>query len=575
MSIPINLFSNCRAIHNVRSDPKNRGLAESIRVALKERKFQLIKEFTIFLCEAKLKDDEVLSILKDAKEVVQHLTPVFLKAVKALLSLNWKKRSSEIIEAYIEFYVDLLMTHNQYLSIGVFKLIEHWIPEKSDKFDWVKGCPSERSRLQLKAVHDVLNRILNAAPMTFQFVCKTITDKFPYYKRPAYVTAGYVYNVLWLIEYKPIFEEPMLQLVLQRFLLLDVNAPREEIGAETDDEDDNVDADRVFQMDDVSSYTKTEKTVKHPVGKTLDICLFMLYRFIDEKCRIHKNSTGEQRSTAKRIFNLLLHIFDDTLLPSYNTHHVQFVLFYVTSIRVAYSEAFLDLLWQKVQNPQISPIIGHAAVGYMTSFLSRARFLPLSLVQYYLKKMSIWAHTYIDDSSKKTLTWSFGAHLVFYSVCETIFYLIASRARYLTDSSKDLHFLECLQLSRIAGCHLNPLRYCLASVATAFADVSRTYQLAYCYTVLHSSPRRKLPIVSVRGKCKTEEKLETLFPFNHYVLKLSKKYIEANFIVHQCKGTDNCVCGSTNKSLSTPPDDEEDDFIISDMLKHLEMSTKQ
>ncbi|XP_065724435.1 RNA polymerase I-specific transcription initiation factor RRN3 isoform X2 [Drosophila suzukii] len=433
--IPFNLFSNCLAIHNVRSDPKNRGLAESIRVALEEKKFQLIKEFTIFLCEAKLKDDEVLSILKDAKGVVQHLTPVFFQTVKALLSLNWKKRSSEIIEAYIEFYMDLLMTHNQYFPIGVSKLIEHWIPDKSDEFDCVKGCPSESSRIKLQPVHDVLNRILNAAPMTFEFVFKTITDKFPYYKKPAYVTAGYVFNVLWLIEYKPIFEEPMLQLVLKRFLLLDVNAPREEIGEETDDEDDSEDADTVFEMDDVSSYTKTEKTVKHPVGKTLDICLFMLYRFIDEKCRIHQNSTGEQRSTAKRIFNILLHIFDDTLLPSYDSHHVQFVLFYVTSIRAAYAKAFLDLLWQKVQNRQISKIIRHAAVGYMTSFLSRARFLRLSLVQGYLEKLSIWALTYIDDTSKNILTWSFGAHLVFYSVCETIFYLIASRARYLTDSS--------------------------------------------------------------------------------------------------------------------------------------------
>jgi len=167
--------------------------------------------------------------------------------------------------------------------------------------------------------------------------------------------------------------------MLLRLLVLDVNAPRDEIGSEIDDEDDKMKADPLLQIDDLSADTLagTGRTLKHPIGKTLDIGLLMLYRFFEGKCRIHQNSNDQQRWTANRLFKMLLHIFDEVLLPSHNTHHVQFVLFYVTSIRLAYSEAFLDLLWKKVQNPNISVIIRHAAVGYMASFLSRARFLPL------------------------------------------------------------------------------------------------------------------------------------------------------------------------------------------------------
>ncbi|KAH8346289.1 hypothetical protein KR084_001946 [Drosophila pseudotakahashii] len=568
------------AVNKVRFfSPKDVGLAESIRVAQEEGNFHLVKEYIHFLRHSELQDAEVLLIVKDAKKIVHSLTADFVNIVEALLSLNWKKRNSEIIKAYTEFYIDIMVTHNRYLPTGVSKLIAHWIPGDLDEHDWVTGCPSERTRLELKPIHEVLNRILTAVPMTFDLVIDAISAKFPYFKKPTHVTAGYLFNVLWLIEYKPIFEELILQLVLQKLLVLDVNAPRDEIGVESDDEYDTVDADTLFQIDDISfdSLTKTEKSVGHPVGKTLDICLFMLYRFFDGKCRIHQNSSDQQRWTANRLFKMLLHIFDEVLLPTHNTHHVQFVLFYVTSIRFAYSEDFLDLLWQKVKNPNISAIIRHAAVGYMASFLSRARFLPLSIIIFYLKELSKWAHTYIDDSGEYNQTCSLKAHLVFYSICQAVFYLIAFRARELTASSKDLLFLQSLQLSRLAMCHFNPLRYCLAPVATAFAGVTRTYQLAYCHTVLERNARRKLATVYGHDKCIPEETLESFFPFDPYLLKLSNKYIETNYIIYQCNDTDDYMDGSTKDYHCRKRGDsemiEEDDFIIADKRrKHLELS---
>ncbi|XP_070855393.1 RNA polymerase I-specific transcription initiation factor RRN3-like isoform X6 [Drosophila suzukii] len=434
------------------SSPKERGLAESVRVALEEGNFHPVKEFTNFIRQAEINDDEFLLIVKDAKRVVHSLTPDFVHVIECLLSLNWKNRSFEIIEAYTEFYIDIMVTHNIYLPIGISKLIVHWIPDDLDESDWVNGCPSERTRLVLKPIHEVLNRILTAVPMAFDLVIDAISAKFPYFKKPAHVTSGYLFNVLWIIEYKPIFEELILQLVVQKLLVLDVNAPRDEIGSEIDDEDDKMKADPLLQIDDLSADTLagTGRTLKHPIGKTLDIGLLMLYRFFEGKCRIHQNSNDQQRWTANRLFKMLLHIFDEVLLPSHNTHHVQFVLFYVTSIRLAYSEAFLDLLWKKVQNPNISVIIRHAAVGYMASFLSRARFLPLRMVIFYLKELSKWAHNYIDDSGEYNQTCSLKAHLVFYSICQAVFYLIAFRARDLTASSKDLLFLQSLQLSRLA-----------------------------------------------------------------------------------------------------------------------------
>lgn len=84
----------------------------------------------------------------------------------------------------------------------------------------------------------------------------------------------------------------------------------------------------------------------------------------------------------------------------------------------------------------------------------------------------------------------------------------------------DLLLLNTLQLSRLAMCHFNPLRYCLPPVATAFAGVTRTYQLAYCHTVLERNARRKLATIYGHERLMPEETLDTFFPFDPYILPL-------------------------------------------------------
>ncbi|KAI8033060.1 hypothetical protein M5D96_014187, partial [Drosophila gunungcola] len=217
---------------------REKGLAESVRVAVEEHKFYLVKRITAFLQEAELNDDEFLLIIKDANKIIFNLTKDFVNLVEALLSLNWKNRSFEIIEAYTEFWVDIVVAQNIYLPISISKLIIHWIPGHLDASEWVNGSPSECTRSELKFTHDLLNRILTAVPMAFDEVMNAIIKLYPYFKKPAHVTAGYLFNMLCLIEYKPIFEEQILKLALQKLLVLDVNAPN---------------------------------------GKTLDICLFMLF----------------------------------------------------------------------------------------------------------------------------------------------------------------------------------------------------------------------------------------------------------------------------------------------------------
>ena len=79
--------------------------------------------------------------------------------------------------------------------------------------------------------------------------------------------------------------------------------------------------------------------------------------------------------------------------------------------------------------------------------------------------------------------------------------------------------LQRLQLSALVTCHFNPLRVCLPAVATAFAGVTRAYQLAYCHAILERNARRKLATVYANDMATPEATLDTFFPFDPYLLK--------------------------------------------------------
>ncbi|XP_052856754.1 uncharacterized protein LOC128265029 [Drosophila gunungcola] len=98
--------------------------------------------------------------------------------------------------------------------------------------------------------------------------------------------------------------------------------------------------------------------------------------------------------------------------------------------------------------------------------------------------------------------------------------------------------------------------------------------LSYC---LERNARRKLATVYGHDKSMPEETVETFFPFDPYLLKISNQYIEDNYMAYQSNETEDDVDRTAKNLLSRKRGDselcEEDDFITTDKRqKHLEMS---
>lgn len=202
-------------------------------------------------------------------------------------------------------------------------------------------------------------------------------------------------------------------------------------------------------------------------------------------------------------------------------------------LQVSIAESFISYLCFKVWDPNVATTIRQSAVGYIASMLARAKYIPQTLIKRTLHELCAWAHNYIQKSDASQNTTSIKAHLVFYAVCEAIFYVIAFRSRDLTSTNENLTFLQSLQLSTLVTCHLNPLRVCLPAVATAFAGVTRAHQLAYCHTILERNARRKLATVYQNEVMLPEETLDTTFPFDPYLLKKSGAFITSIYQHYQ------------------------------------------
>lgn len=71
----------------------------------------------------------------------------------------------------------------------------------------------------------------------------------------------------------------------------------------------------------------------------------------------------------------MLKIFDRTIICTYNTHHVQFLMFIICGYKPAVAEAFLNYLWKTVNTLNIPPVHRQAAVGYIASLIARGKFI--------------------------------------------------------------------------------------------------------------------------------------------------------------------------------------------------------
>ncbi|XP_072386800.1 RNA polymerase I-specific transcription initiation factor RRN3 [Diabrotica undecimpunctata] len=539
---PMTLRSRISAIENTPSkvrfvlphSQKVRSILEEFSAQGSSREYE---QLIIMIRDATLTNNDISALLKEATECITLLNQNLRLFVDALVSVEWIDKNENVVSEYRAFIVDLLAAHNYHAKMVIDKLVRLFLPSPTEP-DWPDGIPTAEDCGKYLNLHTLFNVLLAIVPMCKELFYSSVCNQFPYYNRPTHTHELYIHNLLWILEYQPTLRPEILRLIFSKLVIMDVNAPKEEIEKYLNSQQDE----DIFSMDDDSKSIRTTTTAftkvdRMALGHTLDVCLDKMFNYIINECH---NSEGLNWESTKKLYLDMLSIFDDVILKTYSLHHVQYVMFLMSSFKTTIAEAFLNYLWKKVCNLNVAPILRQAAVNYIASLIARGSFVPLGMIKGTMQQLAEWIHSYISaQDGLEYVNSDLRVHSVFYSVCQALFYIVAFRYKDLVHSKKNIIFLESLNMSKMVTSRLNPLRVCQPAVVQNFAAVTRKYQIAYCYTVMEHNSRNVLPTIYQDEKgaiVVSNNLLDAYYPFDPYLLVRSgakiksiyKEYEETN-----------------------------------------------
>ncbi|KAK0080743.1 hypothetical protein PV325_013443 [Microctonus aethiopoides] len=330
------------------------------------------------LKNANIKDDELIELLVEVRQSISLLGPTHKIFIEALLSINWMNRCHEATTAYKEFLEDLVCVHIYHCKLVLDKLVSQFKPSSDDAEEWKNNEPRKEEIQPLDHIHDVIHKFLMIVPMSCTLLLQSLSARYPYFKTSTHSHEIYFYSLLRILDYAPQLRSEILSLIINRLIILDVNAPRSEIESHRENEMDDDEDDAVFHIDSVNETDDKTKEInnspEHPLAHSLDVCMEMLFGYIYNVC--HPDNKLDMEAVRKLYFELLP-VFESVILPTYASHHVQFIIFYICSFKITVLEAFLNWLWLKVSNPNVAPVIRQSAVAYIASLVARANFIPI------------------------------------------------------------------------------------------------------------------------------------------------------------------------------------------------------
>lgn len=228
-----------------------------------------------------------------------------------------------------------------------------------------------------------------------------------------------------------------------------------------------------------------------------------------------------------QVYDTLMHSFQSTILTTHKSKFTQFLVFFLCSLAPTTCGAtFASMLCDIFVNKSRPPNTRMTAAAYLASYLSRAKYLPLSVVSTSLKRLVDWCLQYLPHHNEDWKALNPGMHGVFYSACQAVMYILCFRMKMLMDDPKQRLLLEQLPLKNIIEHTLNPLKICLPSVVEEFTRQVRAFHLFDGLEFTSSKNTLEMEESKAFGGVK---RLDMFFPFDPYLLKRSDRFIRPTF----------------------------------------------
>jgi RNA polymerase I-specific transcription initiation factor RRN3 len=439
-----------------------------------------------------------------------------------LLSIKWY--TYELYDDYADFVENLVSAQSTY-SIKVISLLLQQLKECI-----VLEDGDDKSNRAL----DLVMNILEITPTAVSNVIQLVKSSYPNNFDPLKVHLKFIRSMFELTEKYIVLKPHVLELVMIKVLQLDVEI---QVKIEELDDDDielveqymETEEEELFDMEHILSSDLTMTNMQDRIEEGSDACRVVLHSLIKlDKLMIAIFDYIQQSSSDEVFFKHILQIFERTVLRTFKSRYIQFVLFKFTSYNPEYHNMFLSHLLAIPFKKSVPIAVKLNSIAYLSSFMARAKFLKDRQVYEAYALLISWCERYIDECQDNYIDYE--KHLLFYSISQTLFYVFCFRHKLFLKQN-----MLKVSMERIIFSRLNPLYVCLDSIVDEFARLASDSNFVYCYSLIEKNARESMREKVEKNNADdrfSQKLLEAFFPFDPYKLFSSKSYIAQDLYVN-------------------------------------------
>ncbi|CAF0776909.1 unnamed protein product [Rotaria sp. Silwood1] len=486
----------------------------------------------------------LLDELRDNVDLFENTNEQFLDFLQ--LQIDWIKLSKTVLDTFGAFQINLISCNTKhaqrYLS---FLFTIFTIPEIST------------NRLPLHDfAHETLQHLVLIVPLASTLLCPIAEQHFPFMTKEINVQITYVKNLLRSLSYLSIQRSRFLEIILSKLLRLDVHASRQDIIRV---ENSNIETELVFSLEQLDTNDNNTKGMKLDQADKLDCLMYVMFEYIISICI--ENGTVNYEQT-KSLFRDLLSIFNKILLPTHDSSHVQFLIFYICSFHTDFSDEFMNNCWKTFVSPSVSMTFRQASICYLCSLIARAKYISIRSVLNITQLMVDWLHAYVSTTETTSGNSNPNRHLPFYAICQAVLYIFIYRHQEIARLPDGIETVLGWRIGRIISSELNPLKYSLPAITHRFAQLARNYQIVFCYSIIETNNRYTLPETFstndyLNGNLPSNI-LYSYFPFDPYVLKRSLIFIQTIYNDYRDENDESNIHKDSDDHDRQEIDDSED-----------------
>lgn len=450
-----------------------------------------ISKYSELIEHVNCKNEDIIEWYVALTECVSLLSIEHEKLIEKLLEFDWSSEE-EVIQSYSNFLLHLVSAHNSFIAPTFRMFAQNFFPKL--KSEEPPSYDLEISILISQRIHFCLKNILSLVPSSPTRLAHELKSKYPHIRYDSHVHRHYLKNLLNILDYCPILQESIFDIVIGKLLELDVSIQIDDLPEEEEE--------LIFELDGNPNVEIAEK---------MDFLMDLVFNYI----YAHKEDLDQ-------ILKILLKNFEIRLLKTHKAKFTQFLIFYTCNFCQTYPSHFVDLLFSKLKDNREHVTNRIVCAAYIGGFVSRAKFTSFQLVKKTLVEMSSWALNYLGNLTRNQPDAEI--HALFYAVCQSILYIICFHFQTLIESQQ---FLKTLKLDTLISCSLNPLKFCLPAIVKEFSNFAQFMDVKSFFPIYEQNKLLIIPTQTSKGK---NNQLEQYFPFDPYLLHHSSPKIRDIYV---------------------------------------------